>query len=131
MPSQITLPFQLDAFGRIGHTDNLAKQLADNIVSIVGTQPSQRRMRPDYGVNLMGYLFKPINDADFDRLVAEIEAAVTLYEPRVTVTSVDNLSDADMGLLGVRVNFNFATANSAATQSYQATVLPTGSVVSP
>ena len=130
MPRQILLPFQIDNFGRIAFTENLAKQLADNIISIVGTQPGQRRMRPDYGVDLEGYLFKPLTPGTVDRLKVGITTAVNRYEPRVQIIKIEDVSTPKEGLLGVRISFAFVTASDAQSQTYVVTVLPGGELTS-
>lgn len=69
------------------------------IAQIIGTLKGELRWRPGFGTRLAKYKHKPNTDSLSELISTDIEAAIKLYEPRistaqVTVTKDDNVSIA-------------------------------------
>ena len=62
---------------------------------ILLTRLGERLMLPDFGGDLRTYLFEPNTVATRQRLQEQIQSALTLWEPRITVQSVSVDPDPD------------------------------------
>jgi phage baseplate assembly protein W len=131
MPSEVMIPFAIDALGNVAHTEDLAQQLANHIVMIVATELNSRVMDPLYGAAVDPYLFDNIQSPDVNLLTANIEIAVTDNEPLVQVVDVQAVSDPDNETtLGIQIFFTIPDALGSATATYVATVNIDNGVVS-
>lgn len=73
--------------------------IKNDILQLILTVPGERVMRPDFGVNLLNFIFEPLTTADLFELQAEIEHAIRTFEPRVNVELVQLIpADDDNGL---------------------------------
>ena len=87
--SDIALDFKLDK-----NTKDLTPAFDDyavrnSIHNILNTYPSENFLVPDFGFNAGKYLFEQITEFNGELLGDEIVRAITKYEPRVTVESVE------------------------------------------
>lgn len=90
----ISFPPRLGADGRFAWSsgpDNIREALQ----VILLTDLSERLMLPNFGGNLRTYLFEPNTVATRQRLKEQIQSALTLWEPRITVQSVSVDPDSD------------------------------------
>lgn len=101
----LSIPFGVDSLGRIGFSTDPAKQVADRLVSIVGTIPGERVMRPTYGVPTTSYLFASNDSVTLARLRNDVEAAIAKYEPKVKVADLNYAQDPGTGVLGLLLSF--------------------------
>jgi len=62
--------------------------IVNSLVNIFNTIPGQRFLIPNFGANLLGYLFQPITDSRGLQIGREIERAIELWEPRVTIEKI-------------------------------------------
>jgi phage baseplate assembly protein W len=62
---------------------------------ILGTAPGERPMRPEFGCGIHDLVFSTVEDSLVGRVTHEVRAALTRWEPRVTVTGVDATPDPD------------------------------------
>lgn len=133
MPTEIAVPFRLASDGTIAVETNPDRQIAQHVNALVGTQPGERVMLPDYGVPVADLLFDP--DANF--VAQEISRAVTkafnAYEPGVVLrraTPVPNTSQ--QSLARVKVDYirreDGASPSSLALQTNTAVVRVGGTV---
>lgn len=58
------------------------------ILIIVGTNPGERVMRPDFGAGLDRFLFEPVNPTTIARLQRQVREALITWEPRIDVEDV-------------------------------------------
>lgn len=79
-----------------------AQLIGENIKRILTTRPGERVGEPDFGSNVMTYLFMP--QLYIDDLIAEIISSIERQEPRVTVNSC-TLTSADQQDI-VRINLD-------------------------
>jgi phage baseplate assembly protein W len=67
----ISIPFKIDAYGRIAQASSQQKIWADRVLSVIGTRFRERVMLPTFGTNITDFTYEGIETA-----VAGIEAAV-------------------------------------------------------
>jgi len=85
---------------------------------ILSTTLGERVMRSDFGANLHQQVFEPM-DAAFQAYVQSIISdAITNYETRVNLDSVDVFADNEGGLIELTVNFTIISTNSRANIVY-------------
>ncbi|MDD7965489.1 GPW/gp25 family protein [Actinomycetospora lemnae] len=58
------------------------------IETIIGTEPGERVMLPEFGCGLRRFLMAPNNPATRSAIAEEITQALTLWEPRIRLTGV-------------------------------------------
>jgi phage baseplate assembly protein W len=114
MPTEIAFPFRLASDGTIAVETNPDRQIAQHVNALIGTQPGERVMLPDYGVPVADLLFDP--DATF--VAQEISRAVTTafntYEPGVVLQKATPIPDASqMSLARIEVDYMRREAGSS------------------
>jgi phage baseplate assembly protein W len=133
MPTEIAFPFRLASDGTIAVETSPDRQIAQHVNALIGTQPGERVMLPDYGVPVADLLFEP--DAPF--VAQEISRAVTTafnsYEPGVVLQKATPIPDStQMSLARIEVDYirreDGASPSSLALQSNTAVVRVGGTV---
>jgi hypothetical protein len=81
-------PIGTDASGNIALTSD-DQDLEQAIRFILTTAPGERPMRPKFGCGIHNYVFAPADATTAGRLAVEVKQALTFWEPRIDVTSVD------------------------------------------
>jgi len=61
----------------------------NSIVNLFNTVPGQNLLNPEYGLNLVKFLFEPISEENGRRIGDAIIEGFSLYEPRVTIQNID------------------------------------------
>ena len=61
----------------------------NSILNLFNTVPGQNLLNPEYGLNLLQYLFEPINETSGRQIGNDIVAGINTYEPRVLVKNVE------------------------------------------
>jgi uncharacterized protein len=61
---------------------------------IMGTNPGERVMRPDFGAGLGAFVFEPVNPTTMARLQSRVQEALVAWEPRIDVEAVTVTTDA-------------------------------------
>lgn len=77
-----------------GSTNVLAPQYDERLIKndlmlLIMTVPGERRNRPDYGCRLRNFLFERASRDQAEEIRNEILQAVSRWEPRVTINSID------------------------------------------
>jgi uncharacterized protein len=62
---------------------------------ILGTNPGERVMRPDFGAGLSTFVFEPVNTTTMALLQTRVQTALVAWEPRIDVEAVSVTTDAD------------------------------------
>src|SRR3954452_23638804 len=60
---------------------------------ILGTNPGERVMRPDFGAGLRDFVFESIDATTMHRLQTRVREALVDWEPRIDVVAVEVASD--------------------------------------
>jgi phage baseplate assembly protein W len=63
---------------------------------ILGTNPGERVMRPDFGAGLNAFLFEPVNTTTIELVRNRVREALVDWEPRIDVEEVSVTSDPAM-----------------------------------
>ena len=64
------------------------EDIREAIRIIIGTNPGERVMRPDFGAGLNQFLFEPVNTTTLATLQQRVQAALVDWEPRIDVNTV-------------------------------------------
>jgi len=83
-----SFPPQIDEQGRIALT-NERNEISQAIVLILGTTIGERLMLPQFGSRLIELVFEPINAETLARARQYVEEALTRWEPRINILSID------------------------------------------
>jgi uncharacterized protein len=78
---------------------------------ILGTEPGERVMRPDFGTGLRGLMFEPINTTTIALARHRVEQALILWEPRIDAVKVTVDADPPAGKLNIAVAYRVRTTN--------------------
>ncbi|WP_188187610.1 GPW/gp25 family protein [Nonomuraea sp. SYSU D8015] len=95
------LPFRIGADGGIATTHDPAKQIVQRIVTVVGTEPEERVMLPQFGVPVNDYIFEPGGGLVAVELTERTKAQMAMWEPGVIVNDVKPIPKADQQSIAV------------------------------
>jgi phage baseplate assembly protein W len=80
---------------------------------IMGTNPGERVMRPDFGAGLSTFLFEPVNPTTMTLLQQRVKDALIDWEPRIDVLTVTVSTDpVERNLLLLEVAYRVRATNS-------------------
>src|SRR5258708_15547530 len=81
-------PLTTDASGSIASSSE-DREVEQAMRLILTTAPGERPMRPRFGCGIHDYVFAPADATTAGRLSVEVKRALTFWEPRIEVKSVD------------------------------------------
>uniref|UniRef100_A0AAU3I672 GPW/gp25 family protein n=1 Tax=Streptomyces sp. NBC_01393 TaxID=2903851 RepID=A0AAU3I672_9ACTN len=106
MPTEIAFPFRLASDGTIAVETNPDRQIAQHVNALVGTQPGERVMLPDYGVPVADLLFEPSARFVTQEITRAVETAFATYEPGVVLQKAVPIADtAQQSLARIEVDY--------------------------
>ncbi|GMV85619.1 MAG: hypothetical protein AMXMBFR80_14740 [Dehalococcoidia bacterium] len=85
-------PVAVDATGGIAISSH-AQEIEEAIAIIIGTSPGERVMRPAFGCRVHELVFAPNNPETIGLARRYVEEALGMWEPRISVESVDVATD--------------------------------------
>jgi hypothetical protein len=88
----ISFPPRLGADGRIVWSEG-EENIRESIRVILTTELRERLRLPDFGAGLRRFLFEPNTVATYRLLQDRIQRALQIWEPRISVESVDVETD--------------------------------------
>lgn len=104
----ISLPFSIDAYGKIGDTNEQPKIWADRVRSVIGTCLRERVMRPNFGTAIPFALFETSDSASLE-VTTEVNSAFLKFLPTLslkeTIVNFDNTSNT------ISVSITYALPN--------------------
>ena len=103
-------PVATDATGAIAVAAYEA-DIEQSIRIILGTEPGERVMRPDFGAGLRGLVFEPMNTTTIALVRHRVEQALIVWEPRIDSVTVTVAADPPNGRLRVDVSYRIRTTN--------------------
>ena len=93
MPNQkygITFPFKDSQEGLFLSTNDLPDdEVRSNLMHLILTLKGSRYFLPDFGTNLMRYIFEPLDGGTKKVIEKEIREAVKKFIPNLQITKVD------------------------------------------
>ncbi len=96
----------------------IAEQLEEDkvrqsIEMILRTAPGERMMRPDFGCGIHDLVFETATDQMIGRVQSEVTDAITKWEPRVDLLSVQAQPDVDdRTRLLIEIEYRIRSTNS-------------------
>lgn len=81
-------------------------EIAQSLLMILGTQPGERPLRPEFGCPLEDFVFAPMDPGTFGQIGYEVESAIRRWEPRIDLTDVIVRQDPSVeGRLLIEVSY--------------------------
>ena len=65
------------------------EDIREAIRIILGTDPRERVMRPDFGAGLSDFVFEPLDATTMNLVKTRVGEALTAWEPRINVVAID------------------------------------------
>ncbi len=107
----LKFPFAINDQHKVAIVSN-ENDIKEAIKIILKTSPGERVMRPDFGCGINNYTFSVMNSANIVQIQNEIERALTLYEPRIVVESVDaSVQESPDGVLHISIEYKVKSSN--------------------
>lgn len=85
---------------------------------ILSTHKGERRMRPTFGCEIHELIFAPANATTFGLMRFHVEDALTMWEPRIEVTSVEVTSTGRDGQVDIMIAYTVRTTKDERTLVY-------------
>lgn len=105
---ELSIPFRIDPNGGIATTRSRDEVLVNHVVSVIGTQPTERVMRPEYGCDIQRFAFSlgdPNTLADMDDVV---RSSMERYCPEARFISLSAEPPNENGMFVVSIRFAVA-----------------------
>jgi phage baseplate assembly protein W len=88
------------------------EDIRQSIRIILGTNPGERVMRPDFGAGLSALVFEPVNTTTMALAQHRVELALVTWEPRIEVENVRvSASPEERNLLLIEVSYRVRLTN--------------------
>jgi hypothetical protein len=88
----VSMDIGLDAQGRI-KLNSYDDHVHQSVLLIIQTAQGERVMRPDFGAGLLQLAFEPLGSATASLVRRKVNDALTRFEPRIDVLSLDVAGD--------------------------------------
>lgn len=80
---------------------------------ILGTNPGERVMRPDFGAGLSEFVFEPVNATTLNLVKTRVQESLIAWEPRIDLLSVNVTSDtSEHNKILIDVSYRVRATNS-------------------
>lgn len=105
------LPTRVTPRGGIALSEG-AEEIEAALRMVLGTAPGERVMRPEFGCRIWDHVFAPINATTLGSMAQAVREAVALWEPRVTLESVDPREAPDApGRVDIELRYTIRATN--------------------
>lgn len=105
----ISLPFKINAYGRVNATTEQSKIWQDRVRSVVGTYLGERVMRPNFGADVVDAVFENSGEADLI-IQNEVRKAFERYLPTLYLSEVITNYDEETGTIEAEVVYSLPNA---------------------
>jgi phage baseplate assembly protein W len=124
----LNFPPQVDTTGSVLLTE-YEQDVQQAILIILGTNPGERVMRPDFGAGLNQFVFEPVTPATMNAVVARVKEALVDWEPRITVLQVNVTTDPSlMNRLLIGIDYQVRASNTVSNLVYPFYLMEGGTV---
>ena len=97
---------------RVPATVAYEEDIRQSIMIIMGTEPGERIMRPDFGAGLNRFVFEPANTTTMALVQTRVHDALVDWEPRIEVQAVKVTVDAnERNLLLIETTYRVRATN--------------------
>lgn len=104
-------PISSDAKGEVALA-SYEEDVREAIRIILGTNPGERVMRPDFGAGLQALTFEPINATTIALTRHRVEDALIVWEPRIDTITVHVTAEPPLGRLLIDIRYRVRATNS-------------------
>ncbi len=87
------------------------EDIRQSIQIILGTNPGERVMRPDFGAGLRALMFEPLNTTTIALTRHRVEQALITWEPRIDTITLEIEPRPEYGQLLITVNYRVRATN--------------------
>ena len=95
------------------------EDIRESIRIILGTDPGERVMRPDFGAGLRAFVFKPVDPTTLNAIRTRVEEALVDWEPRIDVERVTvTTAPSDTAKVLIDVRYRVRSTNTQANLVY-------------
>ena len=105
----ISLPFNAPSAFR--STYSFKDQLKYNLVNFLLTNKGERILNPNFGTDIRKQLFEQIDEATFEILKTEIEDAIRLYFPPITIEKLEIVPSYDQHIITINLFYKINISN--------------------
>jgi len=105
-----SFPVSFNSAGEIA-SSAYEEDIREAIRIILGTNPGERIMRPDFGAGLRALAFEPINTTTLALAKHRVEEALILWEPRIDKIGVAVSAEPDAGKLTINIRYRVRATN--------------------
>ncbi len=89
-----------------------AEDIEASLRILFGTSLGERFLSPNFGLDLHGFQFEPMNTTARTLLKDQIRIAILVYEPRIALLDLDVVSPSQDGRLEILVEYRVRATNS-------------------
>jgi phage baseplate assembly protein W len=101
---------------------DLKQKTESEIAHVILTPKGSRLRMPNFGTDIMKYIFNPNDKVTWSQVEEEINSAINEYVPRVSAVSVDvNMNDIDNGAT-LKITYSISKGNYIENNSFEVTV---------
>lgn len=108
----IKFPLNDDENNYLFKLNNTTKDaITSNLLLLLLTEKGERYYNPNYGTNLIKYIFEPNDDITVKDIEKEIRDTVSTFMPNITISSVifdEEPTDKDIHRLNVMIKFVYS-----------------------
>ncbi len=91
--------------GRVEISDS-GENIRQSVRIILGTEPGERRMHPEFGTRLHQFLFENMDSQTEEMICREVRQSLRRWESRIRVTQVEtDMGNSNRGELRVAVTY--------------------------
>lgn len=95
------------------------EDIRQSLMILISTTPGERIMTPAYGCDLNKMVFERITESTRYKIIALVERAILLFEPRITVNKTEvKLASVEPGILHIIVDFSVIQSNTRSNIVY-------------
>lgn len=100
-------------------------EIEQSIRLIIGTEPGERPMRPEFGCAVRDQVFGSFDASTSGAIAGEVRRALDRWEPRIVVDDVEVVQSADeQDVLQIHVRYHLAATNSRRNLVHPFYVIP-------
>jgi phage baseplate assembly protein W len=93
-------------------TDNDEAAIRNSIINLFNTIPGQNLLNPNYGLNLIQFVFEPASTSVARKIGDTILQNLTVYEPRIQVDNIDVKVNAEEQMYTITLSIIIPQFNS-------------------
>ena len=102
----IEFPVRSTSTGGIFSRNFNEQSVKDGLIQLIMTQRGERPMRYDYGTDVRGSVFAPMDSLLVSNLESSIRNAIDRYEPRVVIRDLQVIPDEQNSSIYIKLVFS-------------------------